>query len=287
MTRFLTGAAMALMLTQPVIAQETEAETAPTVEAGADTVLATVNGTDITLGHLIAMRARLPQQYQQLPDRALYDGMLDQLIQQQVLADAARADLSTADALGLENESRAFLAGRIIDGAASAEVTDEQIQAAYDAEYGATEPETEYNASHILVETEEEARAVLSDLENGGDFAELAQERSTGPSGPSGGNLGWFGTGMMVPEFENAVTALQAGEIGGPVQTQFGWHVIQLNETRDKAAPPLEQVRAQVEQQVRTEMVDAEVERLRAAAEIEQIEIEIDPALIRQTELLE
>ena len=107
MKRLMTGAAIALCLAMPATAQD------------AGTVLATVNGTDITLGHLIAMRERLPQQYQQLPDDVLYQGMLEQLIQQQVLADAAREDLSGADAIGLENEARAFLAGRVIDRAAA------------------------------------------------------------------------------------------------------------------------------------------------------------------------
>ncbi|WGH77212.1 peptidylprolyl isomerase [Jannaschia ovalis] len=275
MKRLMTGAATALALTAPAMAQD------------AGTVLATVNGTEITLGHLIAMRERLPAQYQQLPDAALYEGMLEQLIQQQVLADAAREDLSRANEIGLENEARAYLAGRVIDQAAEGDISDAELQAAYDAEYGATEPATEYNASHILVETEAEAQAILSQLQDGADFAALAREESTGPSGPNGGELGWFGTGMMVPEFENAVTALEPGELGGPVQTQFGWHVVKLNETRQQAAPELDQVRDALRQQVVSDRVDATVEGLVEGAEVERAEIEIDPALIRQTELLE
>ncbi|MFO6465238.1 peptidylprolyl isomerase [Jannaschia sp. KMU-145] len=275
MTRLLTGAALALVLTAPAMAQD------------ADTVLATVGETEITLGHLIAMRERLPQQYQQLPDQALYDGMLEQLIQQQVLADAARADLSRANEIGLENEARAFLAGRVIDAAAAVTNTDAEIQAAYDAEYGATEPEPEFNASHILVETEAEAQALVAELEGGADFADLAREHSTGPSGPNGGELGWFGLGMMVPEFEGAVVDLAPGELGGPVQTSFGWHVIKLNETRQKAAPPLEEVRAELEQAVTTQKVDAAIAEITESAAIERMEVELDPALIRDTGLLE
>lgn len=275
MNRLLTGAALALAMTAPALAQD------------ADTVLATVGETEITLGHLIAMRERLPQQYQQLPDQALYDGMLEQLIQQQVLADAARADLSRANEIGLENEARAFLAGRVIDAAAGVANTDAEIQAAYDAEYGATDPETEYNASHILVETEAEALALVSQLENGADFAELARENSTGPSGPNGGELGWFGTGMMVPEFEEAVVGLDPGALGGPVQTSFGWHVIKLNETRQKAAPELDEVRADLEQAVTTQKVDAAIAAITESAEIERMAVEIDPAVIRDLGLLE
>lgn len=275
MKNLMTGAATALLLAAPAAAQD------------ASTVLATVNGTEITLGHVIAMRERLPAQYQQLPDEALLEGMVEQLIQQQVLADAAREDLSRANELGLENEARAFLAGRVIDEAAAGEVTEAELQAAYEAEYGDAEPSTEYNASHILVETQAEAQAIMSQLQDGADFAELAREESTGPSGPNGGELGWFGTGMMVPEFENAVTALEPGELGGPVQTQFGWHVIKLNETRQQAAPELAQVADALRQQIVTDRVDATVESLVEDAEIERIETELDPSLIRQTDLLD
>jgi peptidyl-prolyl cis-trans isomerase C len=275
MQRHLVGAALALCLAAPAAAQD------------AGTVVATVGDTEITLGHLVAMRARLPAQYQQLPDDVLYQGMLDQIIQQQVLADAAEADLSEADRIGLENERRAFLAARVIDGVAAEPVDETALQALYDAEYGAADAAQEYNASHILVETEAEAQAIVSELENGADFAELARARSTGPSGPNGGNLGWFGAGMMVPEFEAAVMELEPGEVGAPVQTQFGWHVVKLNEVREQEAPGLEQVRAELEQQVRTEAVDAELARLEGAADVERVEVEIDPALIRQTDLLE
>ncbi|WP_371155741.1 peptidylprolyl isomerase [Jannaschia sp. 2305UL9-9] len=274
MKRLLTGTALALALAAPAVAQD------------ATTVLATVNGTDITLGHMVAMRDRLPEQYQQLPDEVLYDGMLEQLIQQQVLADAARADMARADEIGLENEQRAFLAGRIIDRAAGQDIADEDLQAAYAETYGSAEPETEWNASHILVETEEEAADLIAQLEDGADFATLAQEHSTGPSGPGGGMLGWFGTGMMVPEFETAITELETGAVSAPVQTQFGWHVVKLNETRTKDAPPLDTVRAELEQTLRAGAVDAEVERLTAEAMIERSDIAPDPALIRNTDLL-
>ena len=270
-------AATALALALPV--------TAAAQDAG--TVVATVNGTDITLGHLIAMRARLPDEYQQLPDDVLLQGLVDQVVQQQVLADAARADLTPADELGLANEERAFLAARIIDRAAAAELDDAAVQAAYDEQFGSAEPQVEWNASHILVESEEEARALKAQLDDGADFAETAREESTGPSGPNGGELGWFSAGMMVPEFEQAVQGLEAGAVSDPVQTQFGWHVIRLNETRDSEAPPLEQVRPQIEQALRQQAVEDEIARLTEAAEVERTGAEIDPAMIRDETLLE
>jgi len=276
--KYLLIGAAALSLTTPVFA-----DSDTTVDA--DTVLATVNGTDVTLGHVIALRERLPAQFQQLDDATLYQGMLDQVIQQQVLADAATP--SKATEIGKENEVRAYLASREIDRLSSEPVSDEALQAAYDAEYGNMEAQPEFNASHILVETEEEAQALIEALDGGADFAELAQEKSTGPSGPNGGQLGWFGPGMMVPEFENAVAGMEPGEVSAPVQTQFGWHVIKLNETRDQDVPELDEVKAELEAMVRNAAVEAEVDRLTGEADISRTEVEIDPALIRQTDLLE
>jgi peptidyl-prolyl cis-trans isomerase C len=205
MKKLLASAAIVALAALPLAAQETEVD--------ADTVLATVNGSDITVGHLVAMRAMLPEQYQELPPQILFDGMLEQLVQQQVLADVAAEDMTNAMELGLENERRAFLAASYVEGVALAEITDADLQAEYDAQYASADPVEEFNASHILVETEEAAQALIDQLAEGADFAELAAENSIGPSGPNGGQLGWFTAGMMVPEFEEAVFELEAGEV--------------------------------------------------------------------------
>ncbi|HFQ15592.1 MAG TPA: peptidylprolyl isomerase, partial [Rhodobacteraceae bacterium] len=209
----------------PVNAQQTAGATteAPMMEVTADTVLATVNGDAITIGHLIATRSALPEQYQALPDEVLFEGILEQLIQQTLLSQAS-GELSRRTQLELENERRALIAGEKIDEITAEALTQEALQAAYDAQYANAEPVPEYNASHILVETEEEAKAIIGELENGADFAELAKEKSTGPSGPNGGALGWFSEGMMVAPFEAAVIGLEPGQVSpAPVQTQFGW----------------------------------------------------------------
>ncbi|KIT14823.1 peptidylprolyl isomerase [Jannaschia aquimarina] len=259
----------------------------PALAQDASTVLATVNGTDITLGHVIALRERLPAEYQQLPDDVLYQGLLDQLIQQQALNDVIGDDLNRADELSLENERRAFLASRMIGRLAEEPLDESAIEEAYKEQFGSAEPETEWNASHILVETEEEARALKAQADEGADFAELARENSTGPSGPNGGLLGWFGAGQMVPEFQQAVESLEAGQVSDPVQTQFGWHVVKLNETRQKDAPPLEQVRPQIENALRESTVQAEIERIAGEAQVERAEIDIEPSVIRDPELID
>ncbi len=278
MKMLLASVAMATTLAAPAFADS---------HIGADTVLATVNGEAITLGHLITMRQMLPDEYQQLPDEVLYDGMLEQLVQQQILADAAEAlEITPEVQLGLENERRAFLAAMYMDDVAMADLTPEDIQAEYDAVYGSTEAAVEFNASHILLETEAEAQNMIDQLAEGADFAELAAEYSIGPSGPNGGALGWFSSGMMVPEFEAAVFDLEPGEVSAPVETQFGWHVVLLNETREQAPPTLEAVSAELEEGLRRARVDARLEELTAEADVDRPEVEIDAALIRDLDLL-
>ncbi|MFG6564215.1 peptidylprolyl isomerase [Sulfitobacter sp. 1A13421] len=275
---FLSSLALAAAVALPVAAQD---------EPGLDTVVATVNDTEITLGHMIVARASLPQQYQQLPEDVLFKGLLDQLVQQTALADSFTGELPPRVTLSLENETRSLTAGEAIEGVMAEPVSDEELQAAYDAQYSDAEPEPEFNASHILVETKEEADAIKAELDGGADFAELAKEKSTGPSGPGGGSLGWFGPGMMVPAFEEAVAGMEAGSVSEPVETQFGWHVIKLNETRTAEAPALEDVREELETQIRQTNVQEAIESLTNSAEVDRSAAEgIDPSVLNNIEWL-
>ena len=277
-TASIAAAALVVFLSGPSNAEE---------HVGADTVVATVDGTEITLGHMLVLRQRLPQQYQQLPPNVLFDGILDQLVQQTLLG-AKVDELTATSQFILQNEERALRAAESLREVTADAMTEEALQEAYDRTYGSVEPETEYNASHILVETEEEATALVADLEGGADFAELAKEKSTGPSGPRGGELGWFGKGAMVAPFEEAVVAMEVGAISAPVQTQFGWHVIKLNETRLKDAPSFEEVRGQLQEEVQTEAVQARIDELTAEADISRSSTEdVDPALLNDFSLLE
>jgi peptidyl-prolyl cis-trans isomerase C len=188
----------------------------------------------------------------------------------------------------MENEERALLAAEEVGALLETAVTDEAIQKAYDATYANAEGETEFKAAHILVETEEEAKAVAEEVKGGADFAEVAKAKSTGPSGPNGGALGWFGKGMMVPEFETAVMALEPGAVSDPVQTQFGWHVIKLEETRVKEAPALDEVRGELKAKVEQEAVKAHIDALVEKANVDKSGAEgIDPANLSNLDLLE
>lgn len=273
----LSTAAFAVWAASAALAQDTP---------DANSVVATVNGTQITLGQMIMARTTLPQQYLTLPDDVLFNGILDQLIQQSVLAQTV-SDTPKHVEIALENERRALLAAAVVDDIVSGAVTDEALQKAYDEAFANAEPAREWNASHILVETEGEAIALIDRIKAGEEFAALAQEASSDSSAANGGGLGWFQSGMMVPDFEAAVVALEAGEVSAPVQTQFGWHVVKLNETRLSEVPTLDQVREELRPQVERTAVQARLDELTAAAAVERQGADFDPALIKNLDLLE
>ncbi|GGL55596.1 peptidylprolyl isomerase [Wenxinia marina] len=320
-TRLLAGTALALLLCAPAFAQDATddtatdemvpsegapMETAPVEETATDeaatdetadaamsdvdaaTVVATVNGVDITLGQMIIAKSQLPPQYQQLPDDVLFTGVLDQLIQQQLMADTIE-NVPARVEYAVENERRALLAGEAVNDLMTSAISDEAIQQRYDETFASAEPATEWNASHILVPTEEEAQAVLDRLEGGEAFSDLATELSQDPgSGQNGGNLGWFGPGMMVAPFEEAVTSLEPGETSEPIETQFGWHVVMLNETRDQQPPAFEEVSGEIAGQIQQEALQARLTELTDAAEIEMPEEgAFDPAVLSDLSLLD
>lgn len=278
LTASATGSVLALFLATGAVAQD-----APS----ASDVMATVNGTEITLGQMIITRSQLPPQYQQLPDEVLFDGVLEQLIQQQVLADTL-AEVPARVTIALENERRSLLAGEVVNSISDEAVTEAGVTAAYEemiADMGEAE---EFNAAHILVETEEEALAVIDRLDAGEDFADIARELSTDfGSGANGGDLGWFGLGMMVPPFEQAVMALEAGAVSAPVETQFGWHVITLNDTREVTPPALDEVRADIEAELRQQAIEARLTGLLDGADVTRPDAEaVDPAVLRDLSIL-
>ena len=288
------AALLAVALPHLALAQDSETTTtAPATSSetaaapAADMVVATVGDTEITVGHVLLAQAALPQQYRQMPIEMLFPGLVDQLIQQVVLSNELE-EPSPRIEMALENQRRSLSASEVVARFLETPVADDEIQAAYDAQYGSAGEEKEFNASHILVETEEEANALVEELNEGVDFAELATERSTGPSGPNGGSLGWFGAGMMVPEFEAAVMELEDGEVSAPVQTQFGWHVVKLNESRIKEAPALEDVREELELSIQQEKVKGYIDGLVENANVDRSGVDqVDPATLGNVEMPE
>ncbi|MFN4154419.1 MAG: peptidylprolyl isomerase [Paracoccaceae bacterium] len=276
-TRILASCAVMAAVSVPALAQDTTA----------DTLVASVNGTDITLGHMIALRQSLPQQYQALPDDVLFKGILDQLIQQTALEQSV-GEVAKRDRLALENDRRGYISGVALQAVIAGAVTDESLQAAYDAKFKGLEPAAEYNAAHILVASEEKANELKAQLDGGADFAELARANSTDTgSGANGGDLGWFGTGMMVKPFEDAVVAAEVGKVTAPVQSDFGFHLILVKETRLAAAPTLDETRDELAAEIERAAVDAHIKALTDAAQIIRPGEGLDPTLLRDATLLD
>lgn len=265
----LRGVAVAALLCTPAFGQD----------ADLGTVVATVGGTDITVAHVLDVKRQLPQQYQTLADDVLFTGIVDQLVQQQLLADTV-TDAPAWIATSLENERRNLISTTVLDAVRANAVSEEALQAEYQAQYATDDPEKEFNAAHILVDTADEAVALISQLAEGADFGDLAKEHSTGPSGPREGDLGWFGLGQMVPEFENAVVSMGVGDVVGPVETQFGFHVILLKNTRDVMPPTMEEAREELEVKLQNAAVQAKIAELMGADTVVKPETPVDPSVL-------
>ncbi len=257
--------------------------TAPAFAQDADTVVATVDGTEITLGQMAAMKLSMPPEMAQAPAAELWTILLDEMVRQAAIANVGEKEQTALDRSFLANQRRDYLVRAVMERVANFEPSDEEIQAAYAKAFPSDKPIVEYDADHILLETEEAANAVIEELNKGGDFAKLAEERSVDPgSAHNGGDLGWFTADRIVPEFSEAVAAMEPGSTStAPVKSQFGFHVIKLNEKRDMTPPELAEVRDALIQQIRREKVGAEIERISGEAKVERVE-GIDPAVLDQ-----
>ena len=249
--------------------------TMPAFAAEDDKVVARVDGVEITDTDLALVGVEYAQDLMQVPEEMRHKVLIDVMVDMHVLANAALK-------AGLDKDPEftkhiAYLKVRALrDRYFRKEVElqpkEEDLKASYDAKYANFEGPEERRARHILVKTEEEAAALIKELDAGKDFAELAKEKSTGPTGPKGGDLGFFAKGRMVPVFEEAAYALEIGAYTAkPVQSQFGWHVIKLEETRKQPAPAFEAVK----ENLRTEILQVRFQdvmgKLKADAKIEII----------------
>lgn len=253
----------------------------PAAAAESDPVVAVVNGANITKSTLVAAQQLLPPQYQQIPLEQIYPALVDTVIDMKLAAADARTRKLHEDAdfkvlmSRIEDQmlQRAALQ-REIDSA----VTDKAMQMRYDEMVKGMSDSAEVHARHILVKTEDEAKAIIKDLQGGADFEATAKEKSTGPSGPNGGDLGFFGKGQMVPAFEAAAFDLEAGKITDtPVQTQFGWHVIKVEDRRKAEAPSYDSVKDKLRSEISQEAGTAYIDGLRKDAKIERFDLDGKP----------
>ena len=244
-----------------------------TAQANDQISVGTVNGQDIWLDDVLRAAERLPEEFQQTPLENYFSQLVADMIDSQLAATAARNDAYDKKpeiAVAMQMAANRVLAESWLAEQVRAEITETAIQSAYDKFVADTASREQVTASHILVETEAEARAVIAALQDGDDFAELAKAKSTGPSGPNGGALGTFGRGQMVPAFETAAFNLAVGSYSDtPVQTQFGWHVIKVDSKDIAPAPDLESMRAQLANNLSTQALGRLLEELRASQDIQ------------------
>lgn len=236
--------------------------------------VAKVGDRMITAGDVDQALLDMGQQFQNFPEAERRARVLDSLIDFNTLAILAKQDGIDQDE-AVKRRLALLQARALHNGYFQNKIqplaTDEKLKARFDAEIANAKPEQKVSARHILVKTEEEAKAIIKELEAGADFAELAKQKSTGPSGPKGGDLGEFGKGQMVPAFEAAAFALEKGGFTKtPVQTQFGFHVIKLEDRIDQPLPTFEQSKNQLRQLLLTE---AYTEAVKAGREKLGIEV--------------
>ena len=295
--RLATASVLALMLAAPALAPAFAQDAAPAAEAPAaeapapvspETVVATVGGEDITEADLSFAAEDLTQELGQMPPEQRKPFLLRVLIDMKVMAKAGR-DAGMADTPLFQQrlnylEERALRRAFFSDTIANA-VTEAAVRADYDKFVADFVPAEEIRASHILVADEAEANAIKAQLDGGADFATLAKEKSIDPGAANGGDLGFFGKGMMVAPFEAAAFALtDIGQISAPVQSQFGWHIIKLEEKRQSAPPAFEQVAGQLQQQLLMKTFDDTVARLMDGVAIDIPDAALKAAVDAQTE---
>jgi len=238
----------------------------------ADALVAMVGDEPITEADLAFAAEDMAQDLSQMPPEERRAFLVRILIDMKVMSGAAReAGMDQTEIFAQRQkylEERALRRAYFNEAIAGA-VTEEAARAEYDAFVQQFEPQDEVRASHILVETEEEANQIKAELDGGADFAELAKEHSIDPGAANGGDLGFFGQGMMVKPFEDAAFALaNPGDVSAPVQSQFGWHIIKLEEKRQSAPPSFEQVAPQIQNQLLMRSFTEKVDELMAGVEI-------------------
>lgn len=234
--------------------------------------LATVNGTALTKLHFDSLLSQYRPETQ-MQARTNKGRFMRELVLQEVLAQECRRTKLDQDP---ELQARIRIATNGVLARAMVQknvkenaITDDALRKHYEANKGKYRSDEQVTASHILVKTEEEAKAVALALAGGADFADLARKKSTGPSGPRGGVLGTFGRGRMVPAFEKTAFALKAGEVSAPVKTQFGWHVIKVTARTDGATRPFEAVKEDIRRELTSELINALLKKLQDDATIE------------------
>lgn len=274
--RKIVSSILAFLLFSIMFLKATQAQNIP--------IVANVNNEDISLETMIHAMNELPPEIQSQPFMSYYEDLLERVIDIKLFAQEGKKmkldeEPSVRAAIDFVIEKvlmQAFLSKYVQEN-----IKEENLKASYNNFIADETSREEIKASHILMDTESEAIDVINMLNSGDDFAELAKNKSTGPSGPSGGDLGWFKRGQMVPPFEKAAFSLNKNEITQrPVQTQFGWHVIKIFDKRIPEAPSYENMKSKLIQDLERKIVSKKIQDLRNDALIEKLSSsELEPLL--------
>ena len=274
--RKIVSSILAFLLFSIMFLKATQAQNIP--------IVANVNNEDISLETMIHAMNELPPEIQSQPFMSYYEDLLERVIDIKLFAQEGKKmkldeEPSVRAAIDFVIEKvlmQAFLSKYVQEN-----IKEENLKASYNNFIADETSREEIKASHILMDTESEAIDVINMLNDGDDFAELAKNKSTGPSGPSGGDLGWFKRGQMVPPFEKAAFSLNKNEITQrPVQTQFGWHVIKIFDKRIPQAPSYESMKSKLIQDLERKIVSKKIQDLRNDALIEKLSSsELEPLL--------
>src|ERR1700744_3232399 len=255
--------AMALFAALPVRADD------------ANPVLAKVNGSEIRQSDMAIAEEELGPSLEKMDPASRQENLLAFLIDMKIVAKAAE-DKKVADSDEFKRRlafaRNRLLMDQLLANEGKAATTDEAMKKVYDDAAKQIASEQEVRARHILVETEDEAKAIKAELDKGADFAELAKKKSKDPGASDGGDLGFFTKDQMVPEFSAVAFALEPGKISDPVKSQFGWHIIKVEEKRNRKPPDFDQVKSQIEAYVTRKAQAEYVAKLRESAKIERMD---------------
>lgn len=246
-----------------------------------DTVVARVDGQAIYASDVQDALSQLPPEYMNMPVESLFRAVVEQLIDRQLVLKRAR-EQNFANDLEVQKTLKQ-LEARVMEQVflrrmVESKVTDEAVRRRYERDKNTLVREKKVRARHILVKTREEAVDLLREISRGKDFAQLARDKSIGPSKAQGGDLGYFTRSGMLPAFSDMAFSLKKGEVArAPIQTQYGWHVIKVEDIQEAAAPPLDEVKDELRAKMGEELIDAELKRLRDGAKLERFGMDGKP----------
>lgn len=275
----IAAALLAAAAALPALAQN--AAKPPAGAKADDAVVAKIDSQAVRRSDIELARLALPAEFRQMPLETIYSQLLEKVIERKLAAFAAKK--GKLDEGDVYKRQFAFISESVLEqvyfnAAIDAQLTEDKLRQRFARAMANFKGDEEVAARHILVETENDAKAVVKSLEGGADFGKLAREKSIDPSArQNGGDLGYFARGQMVPEFSEAAFALKVGQISKPVKSSFGWHVVVVDGRRQSPPPSYEQAIDDLRQDMAREVVAETLEKLRSAAKIERFGLDGKP----------